>query len=139
MAALRKKIGDFPTIPAEQNRMWFKLFKAVETEPAVMEAHKMYLLYRDMAAISVLLLVAVPVALYLDGTAGLPAGAVVGTFALQYLIAAVAAQHKGIRLVTNVLAIHAAAGGSAAKKSAAARKRKALGPRAGGPGEDAAR
>lgn len=125
MAALRKKIGDFPAIPAEQNRLWFKLFKAVETEPAVVEAHKMYLLYRDMAAISVLLLVAVPVSLYFDGTAGFAAGAVAGIFALQYLMAAVAAQHKGIRLVTNVLAIYAAAANAPSRKSASPRSKKA--------------
>jgi hypothetical protein len=62
MTALQKDVGDLPTIPAEQNRLWFKLFKAIETAPAVVEAHKMYLLYRDMAAISLLLLLVVPVA-----------------------------------------------------------------------------
>ena len=51
---------------------------------------------------NMLLLIAVPVALYLDGTAAFAAGAVAGIFALQYLMAAVAAQ-QGIRLVTNVI------------------------------------
>jgi hypothetical protein len=124
MAALRKNVGDFPTIPAEQNRLWFKLFKTVETEPAVVEAHKMYLLYRDMAAISLLLLIAVPAALYLNGAAVFAVVAVAGIFALQYLMAAVAARHKGIRFVTNVLAIHSAVGGAPSEKSPSSRKRK---------------
>jgi hypothetical protein len=124
MAALQKNIGNLPTIPAEQNRLWFKFFKAVETEPAVVEAHKMYLLYRDMAAISLLLLIAVPAALYLHGAAVLVVAAVAGMFAVQYLMAALAARHKGIRFVTNVLAVHTAEGGARSGKSPGSRKRK---------------
>jgi hypothetical protein len=123
MAALQKNVGDFPTIPAEQNRLWFKLFKCVETTPAVMEAHKMYLLYRDMAAISLLLLLAVPVVLYLNGVAFFAVGIVAGIFAAQYLMAAVSARHKGIRLVTNVLAIHSAGEAVPSARPSSAKKR----------------
>jgi hypothetical protein len=124
MAGLQKNIGDLPTIPAEQNRLWFKLYNAVEAEPAVVEAHKMYLLYRDMAAISFPLLIVVPVAFYLNGFAFSAVWTAAGVFALQYLIAAISARHSGIRLVTNVLAIHSAARTSPPAKSPSPRKSK---------------
>jgi hypothetical protein len=124
LRTLQKNVGDFSTIPAEQNRLWFKLFKAVETEPAVVEAHKMYLLYRDMAAVSLLLLTVAPVALFLNGAASFAVWAVAGIFAVQYLMAAVSARHKGIRFVTNVLAIHSAIRASPSGKSPSSRKRK---------------
>ena len=106
MAELQKNVGNLPTIPAEQNRLWFKLYKAVEAKPAVVEAHQKYLLYRDMAAISVPLLIAVPVGFYLNGAPLFAVWIAAGVFALQYLFAAISARHSGIRFVTNVLAIH---------------------------------
>jgi hypothetical protein len=124
LGALENNIGDFPSIPAEQNRLWFKLYKAVEPQPAIVEAHKMYLLYRDMAAISFLLLIVVPIGLYLNGVAFFAAWIVAGIFVLQYVIAAVAARHSGIRFVTNVLAAHSTVHSSASSNSSASRKRK---------------
>jgi hypothetical protein len=124
LRVLEKNIGDFPSMPAEQNRLWFKLYKALETQPAIVEAQKMYLLYRDMAAISSLLLIVVPVGLYLNGAAFFAVWTVAGVFALQYLIAAVAARHSGIRFVTNVLAGHSAIHPSASSNPSASRKRK---------------
>jgi hypothetical protein len=106
MAALQVHIGELPTVPSEQNRLWFKLYKATENALTVLEAHKMYLLYRDMAAISFLLLIAAPAGVYLSGF-GLAAGmATAAIFALQYVIAAISARHSGIRLVTTVMSIH---------------------------------
>jgi hypothetical protein len=124
LAALENNIGKFPSIPSEQNRLWFKLYKAVEAQPAVAEAQKKYLLYRDMAAISFLLLMVVPSGLYFNGAVFSAVWTVAGIFALQYVIAAVAARHSGIRFVTNVLAIYSAGLISASSNPPAPRKRK---------------
>jgi len=124
LRALEKNIGNFPSIPAEQNRLWFTLYKAFETQPAIVEAQKMYLLYRDMAAISFLLLIVVPIGLSLNGAAFFAVWTVAGIFTLQYLIAAVAARHSGIRFVTNVLAAHSTVHVPTSLNSSASRKRK---------------
>lgn len=124
LGALEKNIGNFPSIPAEQNRLWFRLYKAAETQPAIVEAQKMYLLYRDMAAISFLLLIVVPFGLYFNGATFFSVWTVAGIFAVQYVIAAVAARHSGIRFVTNVLAIYSTDLVSASSNSPASRKRK---------------
>jgi hypothetical protein len=107
LAALRKNIGsDLPSAPEEQNSLWYKLYRRVDGEVPVAEAHRSYLLFRDMAAMSILLVLLAPAALYLSSAQN---GALLISAALfggQYLITALAARNSGVRFVTNVLAVH---------------------------------
>lgn len=106
MAGLKRNTGVLPTDPSEQNRKWFKLFKMVENEASVLEAHKGYLMFRDMAAMSVPLVLLVPAGLYVAGVSpGLCAAAAV-VFLVQFMACCVAARNSGRRLICNVLAIH---------------------------------
>lgn len=108
MVALKKNVGKLPTDPKEQNSKWFKLYKMVEIQTEVAAAQKDFLMYRDMAVISLPLIVLVPLGLWL---AGIGPGALwfaAVVFIVQYLLAATSARHSGIRFVTNVLAIHSA-------------------------------
>lgn len=107
MDLLKKNVGALPTDPREQNSTWYKLYKKVEADGAVVDAHKSYLLFRDMASMSALLSIAVPIALYLADISGRSVGQVFALFAIQYLLTALAAAQSGIRFVKNVLAIHA--------------------------------
>ncbi|MEB0060344.1 hypothetical protein [Variovorax sp. LG9.2] len=106
MAALKKNVGELPTDPSEQNKKWFKLYRMVEKDGAVTEAHKMYLLCRDMAAMSIPLIVLVPVGLHFVGVTSLALCVTAGMFVIQYFVARVNARNSGIRFVCNVLAIH---------------------------------
>lgn len=122
MAALEKNVGPLPTAPTEQNRLWFRLYRDVETEHSVAEAHKTYLLYRDMAAISVALLIGVPICFFLAGLSLSAVWTAAGVFVAQYLISAIAARHSGARFVSGVLAIHAARPFAAEQASPKSRK-----------------
>lgn len=107
LSALRKNAGGFPDGAREQNAAWYRLYKKVENDVVVAQAHRHYLLFRDLAAVSLLL---VPVAMgtlfFLHGKTVLAWSS--GTlFAVQYAMTALAARHNGVRLVTNVLALHA--------------------------------
>lgn len=106
--ALRKNVGAFPSEPREQNTVWYRLYKKVASDVAVEDGHKGYLLFRDLAAISIVLALAAPIGVYLlDG--GLPSATIAAVLMLsQYLFAALAARNSGVRFVTNVLAIHSA-------------------------------
>lgn len=108
MVALEKNIGALPTSPTEQNAKWYKLYKLVSNDSAVVEAHRMYLMYRDMAAVSLPLIALVPLALYLVGADEAAPWLAVGLFSAQYLLTAVSARWNGIRFVCNVLAVHSA-------------------------------
>jgi hypothetical protein len=106
MKALAKNVGDLPDDPGAQNAKWYKLYRLVDDDAAVIQAHKLYLMYRDMAAMSLLLVLLVPAALWYAG--GQPesrwiAGAL---FVVQYAVCAIGARHSGARFVCNVLAIH---------------------------------
>jgi hypothetical protein len=107
MAGLKRNVGALPTDPTEQNAKWYELYRLVNSAAAVMKANRSYLLYRDMAAMSFMLAFLTPLALRLCGAASTTLVMSALIFAAQYAITAVAANHAGIRLVRNVLAIHA--------------------------------
>lgn len=106
MAGLKRHTGVLPTDPAEQNRKWFKLFKMVENEASVLEAHKSYLMFRDMAALSVPLVALAPAGLYFAGAAPLEQGIAAAVFFVQFVLCCLGARNSGRRLICNVLAIH---------------------------------
>jgi hypothetical protein len=106
MAALRKNVGALPSEPAGQNAFWYKLYRRVESETPVVDAHKMYLLWRDAAALSLPLIIALPLLLRWNGASTNAAWIACAIFAMQYFLTAIAARHSGTRFVCNVLAIH---------------------------------
>jgi hypothetical protein len=125
VGGLRAKVGEFPASPREQNTLWYRLLKEVDAEPEVAQAHRHFLLFRDIAALSLLLIVVVAPALYFLGAGGNSVGVAAVLLAVQYLATATAARLHGVRLVRNVLALHAAAGGAAfARPTRAPRSRK---------------
>lgn len=106
MKALAKNVGTLPTDPGEQNAKWYKLYRLVGDDAAVAHAHKLYLMYRDMAAMSLLLIPLVPATLWYAGAPPASRWIAVGLFALQYVVCAISARHSGTRFVCNVLAVH---------------------------------
>jgi hypothetical protein len=109
MKALVKNVGTLPTEPGEQNAKWYKLYRQVGGDAAVTQEHKLYLMYRDMAAMSLLLMPIVPAALWYAGAQPASRWITGGLFALQYLVCAISARHSGARFVCNVLAVHSIA------------------------------
>ena len=104
--ALRKNVGAFPDNPREQNALWFKLYKKVESEVTVAQAHRHYLLFRDLAAMSLLLAPIATLVLYLSGATSPSAWIAFTLLCTQYAATALAGRNNGIRLVTNVLTLH---------------------------------
>jgi hypothetical protein len=118
MVALKKNVGELPTDAAEQNKKWFKLYRMVGDDKTVVEAHKMYLMYRDMAAMSLPLIVLIPLGLYFVGASATALWISAGLFAVQFVVCCVCARNSGTRFVCNVLAIHSTKKVAAAKGAA---------------------
>jgi len=101
--ALAAKLGNFPTVPQEQNSLWFNVYRRHKAALRVLEAHRLYLLTRDMTAIAFafFFLLSTIGLLQLDVTkvAGLYALALL----VQFLLVASASRHYGDRFVLNVL------------------------------------
>lgn len=107
MIALKKNVGVLPTEPKAQNSKRYKLYKMVENQTEVSSAQKDFLMYRDMAVMSLFLIFIVPMSLYFVGVGTNALWFCAGLFLIQYVLTAISARHAGIRFVCNVLAVHA--------------------------------
>jgi hypothetical protein len=102
--ALRKKHGDFPQDPHAQNALWYRLYKEHSGSVVISEAHRIYLLTRDMTTLSAVFVVLFSIAIGLDSVGWKIAVLYSGILLAQYLMIATAARNYGIRFVLNVLA-----------------------------------
>ena len=108
MVALKKNVGAWTSTPKDQNSKWFKLYKSVENVTEVAATQKDFLMYRDMAVLSMPLTALAPIGLYVADASGTAMMLAAGMFFVQYVLTAVSARHAGERFVGNVLALHAA-------------------------------
>lgn len=95
--------GKFPEEPREQNAAWFSLYKKFGDAKIVLEAHKVFLLTRDLAALTIVL---IPISIigHIVFSTGLAAGLIHTLILLGlYLITAIASRNYGNRFVANVL------------------------------------
>ena len=104
MRSLERMFGPFPVPANEQNQLWYRLFKAVEDQPSVSQAHRMSLLTRDLASLSFVLapLFAILGAALRIGM--LPWAILVTVLTVQFLVLRIVAANSGRRFVTTVLA-----------------------------------
>ncbi|MGR9190529.1 hypothetical protein [Rhizobium leguminosarum] len=104
VARLRESIGELPNTPADENLVWYRLYKKIEADPAVTQIHREFLFTRDYAAFSFLFLLGFGVAaLFLISewkVALLYLLALIG----QFIVVRHAAANYGVRLVSTVLA-----------------------------------
>jgi len=125
--------GPLPADPVEQNRTWYRMYKSIENDPAVRQAHRDYLLMRDYAGLCAVFFV-------LYGAAGIffipsiNVGLIyLAGLAAQFVLVRQAACNYGTRFVTTVLAR------KAGKEVAVAKPAKTTKPRARKPKADATR
>lgn len=108
MVQLKKNAGAWAEDPKEQNTKWYRLYKQVETVLEVAHAQKDFLMYRDMAVLSLPLVVLAPLGLYLAEANAKALLVAASLFLAQYVLAAISARNAGERFVCNVLAVHSA-------------------------------
>jgi len=104
VAALEKKYGPLPTDPKDQNRLWYKLYKTVEDEAAVLQVHREYLFTRDYNGLSLLMLIGLGAAGFYQIPSLKTAGIYFLALLFQFFLTGQAARHHGKRFVTSVLA-----------------------------------
>lgn len=102
---LAQQWGAFPDDPVEQNRLWYRIYKNVEKEIRVHEAHRAWLFSRDIAAYAVLFLTFFGIATLISDIPWTSAWWYLVGLAGQYLLAIAAARTYGVRFVRTVLTI----------------------------------
>lgn len=116
--ALRKNVGAFPTTRREQNAMWYRLYKEVITDLTVVESHQNFILFRDIASMSLVAAVLTPAVGFFVQMGVSASATIAGFFIAQYVLFALPARNCGVRTVQNVLAIHASRKRSRAARAA---------------------
>ena len=100
---LQKKLSVIPSEPKEQNATWYRLYKAHADKQTVTEAHRAYLLTRDMTALAAIFAVGFSFGAAIS-TVTWPLAAFYSVALLsQYIVLSRAARNYGSRFVANVL------------------------------------
>ena len=108
MAVLRRDHSPIPKDPIKQNTRWYQLYKSVETEPAVEDAHRQFLFTRDYASLALIMMVVLGIAGFFAIPSQPTAVAYFALLLLQFGLVARAARTHGHCMVTNVLAAKSA-------------------------------
>lgn len=105
MDKLAAKYGPFPANVGEQNPKFYSIYKEYRDEAGVLDAHRSYLLARDLAVVCWFCTITLPVAaLFVTGALGLCV-LYGGALLLLSLLLCFAAKSYGRRMVENTLAL----------------------------------
>jgi hypothetical protein len=102
-ARLRSRVGPFPRRPNDQNAAWYRLYRAHADKVTVLEAHRAYLLTRDMTGLAALFAIGFSVGAFVAVSGWRLPTVYSAALAAQYLIVATSARNYGNRFVANVL------------------------------------
>lgn len=103
LVSLERLHGMMPSAQEEQNWLWYRIYKQRQNEPIVHSSHGTWLLFRDLTAISGLLLILLTaITILIQGARSSLLYS--GFLLLQYLILSQAARNAGERFTCNVLA-----------------------------------
>ena len=102
---LARRWGPLPTGPADQNRLWYRMFKSVEGELEVREAHRDSLLSRDLAGFGFLFLLLLGSGTAFGDADWATKGFYVAAVVAQCVGTVIAARTYGVRFVRTTLAL----------------------------------
>lgn len=106
MEALSAKWGPFPVEASAQNQLFYKIYKTVRDDIGVCDAHRRYLAARDIATITFILLIPLPVMSFMANGNAARSFVYLGLLCATYLLCAVAAKNYSHRMVQHVLALN---------------------------------
>lgn len=103
----RKKLkeihGTLPKNPADQNKLWYKIYKKHNLDIVISESHRGFLLARDLTSLCFLFIIFLGIPVLAKISA--PINIIYFSFLIfQYILVVVNAKNRGQRFVANVLA-----------------------------------
>jgi hypothetical protein len=108
LSAIQRLCGTIPDDPREQNTLWYRFYRSVESEPSVAQVHRSFLFTRDYACISLILAVTLGALAFFQIPSRSAAALYLVALVIQFLLASQAARNHAKRFVTTVLSIKAA-------------------------------
>lgn len=102
-AILAKRFAPLPEAPEEQNALWYRIYRKHKTVRLVWEAHRTYLLTRDLATVGAVFLLLLPIGATLASADRKTLICYTIALACQYFLIATSARNYGNRFVLDVL------------------------------------
>ena len=102
---LARHWGPLPSKAVEENRLWYRIYKSVENDLGVHEAHRAWLFSRDLTAYVLLFLGLFGIASLVSAVPSETTGWYILLLVSQYLAVMIAARNYGVRFVRTVLAV----------------------------------
>jgi hypothetical protein len=109
MARLEEAFGSLPTKDAEQNRLFYRIYRDHRDDVGVLDAHGRYLAARDIGTITAMVMLVLPWLAWWASGNGLRALAYGLALVAVYGCCALAAQNYALRMVQHVLALASSA------------------------------
>lgn len=107
MSSLKNYLGvdDLSSmLPQEQNSIWYKMLKSCQSKPEVEQAHKNWLLFRDMNSLIIVFVILAIIASCVFDPLG--HGVYIQVlFLIELLLVWIAARNAGVSFVQNVVAV----------------------------------
>lgn len=105
---LKQKYVRLPDDPVEQSRLWYRIYLKHSVNIRVADSHRLFLLLREAAALSLLMLAAATLIAFALDLSRYHAAYLLGILCIQLIFFCVSAKNRGIRLVKTVLALESA-------------------------------
>lgn len=104
MDKLTTDYGALPDDPAQQGKLFYRIYKTVDGASGVDDAHRSYLAARDCSTVAFILLFVLTPLVFMVSTGLEAALTFAGIMVVSYLLLSLAAQTYSVRFVQNVLA-----------------------------------
>lgn len=101
-------IGYKPVLPSDQNKTWYSIYKKFESVTFISESHRVFLLTRDLSALSFLFIPIGLLVLVINSISFDKILVFIIISIMQYFIIAIVASNYGKRFALNVLAEYSA-------------------------------
>ncbi|MEX1013836.1 MAG: hypothetical protein WDZ80_01585 [Candidatus Paceibacterota bacterium] len=101
---IQSKYGDLPTDSAEQNQLWYKIYKQYRSEITIQKSHHDFLFTRDLTSVSFIFLVLFPISIFFISNSLIISITYILYLVVQFILLRQVAKNYGNRFACNVLA-----------------------------------
>lgn len=108
LSGIARLYGPLPEDPREQNALWYRMYRSLNAEASVAQAHRSFLFSRDYACIALMLVVGLGALGFFQIESKAIAAIYLVVLLIQFVAVSQASRNHGRRFVTTVLAIKAA-------------------------------
>ena len=105
MENLEKILGVLPTLPSEQNRVWYKIYQKHKNDEQIIDSHLKFLFFRDSSILTIFILIGFVILCIIFKATLFQWIVTISFILIQLIILITSARNNGVRFVQNVLCL----------------------------------